>query len=240
MEMTATYVHSIWVFLSRGPFSLLVALVLFACQTTSGPSANVPQGSGLDMCNDYSSGSNCLGQNYSLPDGTNYHKGMDFAAPAGTKVISATHGVVEYVMNDSCAGTGLTIATAITKYDDVLSLEVPVYAKYWHIKPTIVVGTGMKVEPGDVIGEIIPLLNSQCYGTVEHVHFELRLLDERDKHINPNLYWHDGPGNVTCYQNGVSVPLKKTVAPLRCESTYKPLKTSHTYSTHPLADHVTL
>lgn len=195
---------------------LILGFGLSACQTTSGPSASTPSGSGLYICNDFGSTINCRGGRYSLPSGRTVHAGIDFAASAGTPVYSATHGRVEInSKTDACAGDGVEITSTIMGTHKQLNMEVPLTIIYWHIKPNPELQVGQEVAPGHLLGHILPLLHSQCYGTTEHLHLQFEV--NRDQVINPNLYWLEGPGKVTCWREGLRVPLGKAIAPLRCK-----------------------
>lgn len=87
------------------------------------------------------------------------HRGIDFAAPTGTPVLSSTDGVVEKVdlVNDSYAGL----------YVQVLSQGVRV--RYLHLSK-ILVKLGQRVRIGDVIG-LVGTTGVQRSGA--HLHFDI-------------------------------------------------------------------
>lgn len=191
-------------------------LVLAGCQTTGGPYAVTPSGSGLYICNDFGSSVNCTGGNYSLPSGRTTHAGIDFAASAGTPVYSATHGYVEAnSMTDDCSGDGVEITSTLIAKHGQLKMDVPISIIYLHIKPSVDLKAGQDVQPGDLLGHVLPLLGTQCYKSVEHLHLQFQV--NREQVVNPNAYWLDGPGKVTCFRDGLTVPQDKAVAPLKCE-----------------------
>ncbi|MDB5815064.1 MAG: hypothetical protein JWN23_2181 [Rhodocyclales bacterium] len=162
------------------------------------------------ICNDYLSSTNCVGGAY-LPGG---HRGIDFGADAGTEVISATYGTVVRINPNPCSGYDIFVATdMVGRYKDVVR---PVYVAYAHFKPIVIVS--QKVKPGDLLGHIIPLLHTSCYGSREHVHYELRVNNEPGHDIDPHQFWADGPGKVTCFREGMVVPPGKAVAPIRCRA----------------------
>ena len=161
-----------------------------------------------DICSDYLSRTNCVGGRRPV------HRGADFGGQAGTEVISATHGTVVGKTFDKCAGHGIVIKTDIVaRHEDV---EGPVYVRYAHVEAYAELKVAQTVQPGDALGKIIPLRNTRCYGSREHVHYELRVMGNAERHISPHEFWADGAGKVTCLAAGASVPPGKAVAPLRC------------------------
>ena len=160
------------------------------------------------LCSDYQSVINCAGQRRPI------HDGIDFRGAAGTEVISATHGTFVRRSYHECPGHGFFIRTDIVaRHGDV---EGPVYAAYWHAEALPHLKPGDKVSPGDPVGKIIPLRGTSCYASAEHVHYELRVRDNAQRHIDPHQFWVDGSGRVTCYTAGMTVARGKTVAPMRC------------------------
>jgi murein DD-endopeptidase MepM/ murein hydrolase activator NlpD len=183
---------------TRGPKRLFSVLVLLTsgCATTGG------------ICSDYLSQVNCIGRSREI------HHGIDFRGPAGTEVISATHGTVVRTLFNECAGYIIVIRTDIVARGG--DAEGPVFARYAHTEPLADLKISQEVKPGDVIGRIIPLRHTSCYASAEHTHYELRVLNAADRHIDPHQFWVNGPGQVTCFADGVVVPAGKAVAPLRC------------------------
>ena len=192
----------------------MAVFVVAGCQTTGG--GTLPPNSGLDVCSDYGSAFNCIGNSYNIPRYNIYsHQGMDFAAPAGTEVISATNGLLYIKEQKDCEGYGITIETDIEEKDKEGFMST-VYARYLHVKPADELDYGKPVKAGDLIGYIIPVPFTECHSSVEHAHYELRISNLLELHTNPNKYWVNGPGKVTCFKEGMTVPTGKTVAPLRC------------------------
>ena len=180
------------------PWLALVLLTAGGCTSISS-----------QICSDYQSTVNCMSGNRG-----DFHTGIDFRGRAGSEVISATHGTVVARTFSECAGHGIRIRTdIIARHEDV---EGPVFASYVHTEALESLKISQKARPGDVIGKIIPLRRTPCYGSTEHVHYELRVGNAAKRHINPHQFWADGPGKVTCFREGVSVPPGKATAPLRC------------------------
>jgi murein DD-endopeptidase MepM/ murein hydrolase activator NlpD len=160
------------------------------------------------ICSDYKSIINCAGKRRDL------HEGADFRGDAGTEVISATHGTFVRRSYNECAGHGFFIRTDIVaRHGEV---EGPVYAAYWHAEALPHLKPGDVIKPGDPVARIIPLRGTRCYASAEHVHYELRVRDNAQRHIDPHPFWIDGPGKPTCYNPGMAVPPGKAVAPVRC------------------------
>jgi murein DD-endopeptidase MepM/ murein hydrolase activator NlpD len=88
------------------------------------------------------------------------HSGVDFAAPAGTPVVAAAHGTVQFV--GSGAGYGKYVAVRhrdgyTTYYGHLSRFAAPLRA-------------GMPVKQGDALGEV----GSTGTATGPHLHFEVR------------------------------------------------------------------
>jgi murein DD-endopeptidase MepM/ murein hydrolase activator NlpD len=164
--------------------------------------------SAQDLCSDYLSHTNCVYKSRPI------HHGIDFGGVAGTEVISATYGTFVRRNFDECSGHGLTVRTDFAASD--ASGEGPVFVRYAHVEAYPSLKTGQKVKQGDALGTTIPLRNTRCHGSREHVHYELRIQADPNRHINPHAFWADGESKVTCYAEGTTVPPGKAVAPIRC------------------------
>lgn len=177
-------------------------IVLFALLFAAGPT------SAQDLCSDYLSRSNCVNKRRHI------HHGLDFGGVAGTEVISATYGTVVRMQFDECSGHGIVVKTDIVaRHED---REGPVYVRYAHVEAHGSLAPGQKLRPGDPLGTTIPLRHTRCHSSREHVHYEMRVFANPQRHINPHAYWADGEGKVTCFKDGMTVPPGKAVAPIRC------------------------
>src|SRR5262249_11030128 len=87
------------------------------------------------------------------------HKGLDIAAPAGTKIVSPSEGVV--IFSSVRGGYGKCV---------VLDHGFGVQTQYGHMLETAV-QAGDKVERGQVIGTI----GSSGLSTGAHLHYEVRV-----------------------------------------------------------------
>ena len=160
------------------------------------------------ICSDFRSRINCIGKKRDL------HHGIDFGAPAGTEVIAATHGTFQRRTFHECPGHGLRVQTEMKgRAGDFEGRIVAVYA---HAEALPQWKTGDEVKPGDVLGRVIPLRKTRCYGSREHVHYELQVGGFSDRAIDPHAYWAGGFRKPGCFKDGMAVPAGKAVAPLRC------------------------
>jgi len=183
---------------------MAAAVVLFAsgCATRSDPW----------ICSDYRSTRNCIGGQY-LPGG---HHGIDFGVDAGTEVISATYGRVARLRTDKCVGYQIEVETDMVGRSG--EVEGRVFAIYAHAKPIDGLAKSQEIKPGDPIAHVIPLLGTSCYGSREHVHYELRVKNDASLDIDPHQFWVDGPSKVTCFKAGAIIPPGKAVAPVQCQA----------------------
>jgi murein DD-endopeptidase MepM/ murein hydrolase activator NlpD len=157
-----------------------------------------------------------------MPDGRTAHAGIDFSAPSGTAVISATHGEISEFAVNRCGGGTLTVVTDIEGYYEPRhKMQIPVYAKYVHVTMRDGLAPGDRIRPGDHIGFVQPWAADACSGPAEHVHYELRVLNNQREHVDPNPHWLNGPGKVTCFSPEMAVPRGKAVAPLHCAPSVK-------------------
>lgn len=182
--------------------------------TTTVPTTTKPRPPRI--CADYGSLTTCFGNRYHvrLPDGTviKKHRGIDFKGRKGRVVISSTHGTVRVVTPIPCGDNRVTVKADFDAFHPKFG-KTFVYIHYLHMVPTVSVGDVVK--PGDVIGYIDDK-KTNCSSTITHVHLEVDVRGRGDGALDPNDFWADGPGKVTCFEPGVEYPIDKFVAPLRC------------------------
>lgn len=106
-------------------------------------------------------------------DGTKFHKGIDFAAPAGTKIFAAAAGTVEYAQFGSAPYGGYGNVVVIKHNDTYETL-------YGHCSK-LLVSAGQKVYQG----QLIALVGSTGRSTGNHCHFEVR---EHGQKVNPKKF----------------------------------------------------
>lgn len=168
---------------------------------------------GLVICADYRTDRTCTGYSYTALFGFR-HQGIDFAAPAGTVVVSATHGTLMNSGHDQCLGYYVTVETDLE--GEAKGLRGKIWARYMHVEVEPGLLPGRRLKPGDPIGKIMRFTGTKCQGDIPHAHYELRVDDKWHYDVNPHSYWLNGPGEITCFQAGLRVPQGKAVAPLRC------------------------
>jgi len=169
------------------------------------------------ICSDFGSTTTCYGNRYNvrMPNGTvlKWHRGIDFKGKKGRVVISSTHGEVRVVTPNRCGDNRVTVKPNFDAFHPRFG-KTFVYVHYTHIVPTVSVFDVVK--PGDPIGYIDDK-KTRCSSTITHVHFEVDVRGQREGALDPNDFWADGPGQVTCYEEGVEYPDDKFVAPLLCD-----------------------
>ena len=125
------------------------------------------------------------------------HRGFDILVPSNTPVLAAGDGVVarvelsvlygrQIILNHGRTGDGYRIQT-----------------RYFHLSDRVV-REGEAVRRGQLIGYSGL---SGLAGGYPHLHFEVHRLNEARPPItvqvlDPQLFWVDGPGRVTCYRSG--------------------------------------
>ncbi len=108
-----------------------------------------------------------FGANESIRDHT--HKGMDIAAPYGTKIVAAADGKVTY--SGTMGGYGNLI---------IITHENGIQTYYGHCSK-LIAKVGDEVKAGDEIAKV----GSTGFSTGNHLHFEIR---KNGSQINPQKY----------------------------------------------------
>ena len=208
--------------------TLLLAAILSACETGGGGSRTVSvSGPGASrICNDYGSTRTCSGDRYNLTSPytgrvIRKHEGIDIEYPPGTAVYSASFGKVVQTFRSRmmCGGT-VVVAPEIYAPHPKNGGRSKIYVRYNHIVPRDDIYEYDRVKPGDLIGYVqdpAKTKKSGCIGPTAHLHFSMdHDIDDRGLHVNPHLYWADGPGKITCLAEGITVPEDKIVWPFAC------------------------
>lgn len=198
----------------RIALALMVSLVLTGCAAPRDTEVTVA--GGLNLASDYLSK---LGPG-GLPRGKHgAHDGVDFAAPAGTEVVSSSFGKVLTIHNDRQAGLTILVEVPGTDYSVVYAhLSAAGLGGDEFLTKTADVWKFQEVKPGDRIGQIG---DSRRLGLVstDHVHLSVRISrGDRADHTNPHRFWYDGPGKVTCFEPDRDYSKQDfgLVAPLNC------------------------
>ena len=96
-------------------------------------------------------------RSYNGADPTDYHSGLDFAAPRGTDVVAANAGVVAWTGETERRGRGV-----------IIDHGHGVFSSYWHL--AVVDATpGTPVAPGTIIGRV----GNTGLSTGSHLHWEI-------------------------------------------------------------------
>ena len=100
----------------------------------------------------------------------NFHRGVDFKAPAGTPVLATANAVVKKTGEDDKQGKFIILI-----HDHIYSTV------YTHLQK-IIVSDGQSVKAGDVIGKI----GNTGWSTGSHLHYEIW---KGEDHVNPADYF---------------------------------------------------
>ncbi|MCP5086320.1 MAG: M23 family metallopeptidase [Rhodobacteraceae bacterium] len=172
------------------------------------------------LCSDYGSTRSYTGHPYRVVEKTRIvkrHEGIDFCHGAGKPVLSPVDGRVEWMAADNPLFGGFVIVRANFNVRPRPGKKKGVmYFGMVHINPLPGLRPRTKVKAGQLVGHV------RRTGPVEigprsHVHFVARVCADPIKcHVDPNFFWRDGPGRVSCYDPSVPVPKGRIVAPVAC------------------------
>jgi murein DD-endopeptidase MepM/ murein hydrolase activator NlpD len=208
--------------------ALFIAVAITGCATDvtdiTRADKSIARANGLNLCSDFGSRKSCTGKNYrlELPKETiTKHKGIDFRAPAGTPVISSVYGKVTSINPTNwCKNNLVVVSTAFSVKSIVSRRNSTISVQFIHIVPDEGLKIGTIVSPGTLLGTVDP--KKTACSSFPHIHLQIvdeyRWSETWSDTLNPNNYWFDGPGKVTCYREGVEYPRDKLklVAPLLC------------------------
>lgn len=146
------------------------------------------------------------------------HMGLDVATTKGTPVLAAAPGVVTQSFSEPAYGNRVIIEHGKD------SSGRRIQTLYFHLD-TRLVSEGQRVARGQQIGT---LGETGLLSSYPHLHFEYHRETARGARIrsgknwwqgieqrDPNAYWVNGPGRVTCY-TGQSAPADKITYPVAC------------------------
>ncbi len=134
------------------------------------------------------------------------HKGFDLLVPSGTPVIAAADGTVSRLMLTPLFGRQIRIDHG--RGDAGHRLQT----RYVHLAKRLV-REGEGVRRGQLLG--YSGMSGLAAG-FPHLHFEVHRLDDAEPpravgYLDPQLFWVDGIGRVTCFDRGLAYP----AAPVR-------------------------
>lgn len=124
------------------------------------------------------------------------HNGIDIMAKRGTPVIAPANGTV------TSSFFGPAYGHTITIYHGKGPDDLYILTQYHHMNKRL-------VKKGDIVvrGQQIGGLGRTgvLAGGILHLHFETLGTKKPDKGyytpFNPNRFWYEGPGNITCFEN---------------------------------------
>ncbi len=124
------------------------------------------------------------------------HKGFDILVPSRTPVLAAGDGEVSRVALSLLYGNQLFLNHGRT------AAGYRIQTRYFHLDEQLVTA-GEKVRRGQLIG--YSGLTGLAAG-FPHLHFEVHQLNDDNipvaiRDLDPQLFWVDGKGEVTCYQS---------------------------------------
>ena len=157
------------------------------------------------IVSDYHSSRGIMGRLRSeVPPAHARHDGIDIVAPLGTPVLAAADGTVVTSEFHEVAGLRILIAHGNGEGEDALA------ADYVHLQSSYV-ASGEFVRRGEVIGTV-GVTGLGANSARPHLHLEIA-------GRNPHLYWHDGPGMVTCFEDvrAFSASGTRLTYPLACD-----------------------
>ncbi|MXY78681.1 MAG: peptidoglycan DD-metalloendopeptidase family protein [Chloroflexi bacterium] len=96
-------------------------------------------------------------RSYNGADPTDYHSGLDFAAPRGTEVVAANAGIVAWTGETERRGRGV-----------IIDHGHGVFSSYWHLA-SVDATPGTPVAPGTLIGRV----GNTGLSTGSHLHWEI-------------------------------------------------------------------
>ena len=123
------------------------------------------------------------------------HLGIDIIAAVGTPVLAPATGVVQSSFFEPMYGHHIVIAHG----EDKNGFEI--HTRFLHLQHRWV-QAGENVQRGQQIGTLG--LSGFFSGAIAHLHCELARYDPqsgRIKATDPNQYWVDGIGVITCFDN---------------------------------------
>ena len=184
-----------------------------------GVTAIVPKGAKIRIFQDYGRPyplSEAMKTRLNVPD---YHHGVDFTRPygiiAGADVLAASSGRVVLIRGKQCAGRAVAIESPHLANNGSLFVE------YRHVGD-IQVEIGQTVGRGEKIAVVEEDMQEFPCIYLPHLHLAVRTSLAQDIHAdvtNPNLYWHDGPGKVTCLETAGKEPSDRLAltVPIKCQ-----------------------
>ena len=145
------------------------------------------------------------------------HEGMDFCKRAGTPVIAPADGRIRFIEQDNASWGGVVaITTEFSARPKPKARAQRIFVEMVHIVPLKGLRKGQRVKAGQLVGHV-QKANRPSIGKTPHVHFAVRRCNEWPRcHIDPNFFWRDGPGKLSCHDPSKPMPKGRIVAPIPC------------------------
>ena len=210
---------------------LAVLVAVSACQTSSASNRIFPTvigasaiNSDITPCADYASHTGYTGQPYRVyvPETGKLitrHQGIDFCGNAGDPVISSVSGKIVLINPDNQyrGGTVIVESDILAKRPQYPTLPArQVYFQHLHIDPAPSLKYGQHILAGDLLGWM-QAPGKRNIGPRSHVHLEAGFCQQTYScHTDPNQFWMNGAGSVTCFDPENQPPADKAVAPVPC------------------------
>ncbi|MEL7167493.1 MAG: M23 family metallopeptidase, partial [Pseudomonadota bacterium] len=142
---------------------------------------------------------------------------IDFCTPAGSPVISPVDGTVRYIEPDNAVYGGVVGITTKFRVRPRPSMSAArIFVEMVHVVPLPGLKNGARVKAGQLVG-YVQKANRPSIGKTPHVHFALRRCNDWPTcHLDPNFFWRDGPGRVSCFDGSKPLPTGRIVAPVPC------------------------
>ncbi|WP_412555461.1 M23 family metallopeptidase [Shimia sp. MIT1388] len=146
------------------------------------------------------------------------HEGMDFCRRAGTPVIAPLNGKIRFIEQDNASWGGVVgITSNFSMRPSPGKSKQRIFVEMVHIVPIQGLRKGQKVSAGQLVGHV-QKANRPSIGDTPHVHFAVRRCNDWPTcHIDPNYFWRDGLGRISCHAPSKPLPNGRMVAPLPCK-----------------------
>ncbi len=172
------------------------------------------------LCLDYGKTRLRNGQKYKVVEPSRTitsHEGMDFCKRAGSPVISPVNGRIKYIEQDNAVYGGVVgISMDVSVRPRPGQAKQKMFLEMVHVVPVSGLRRGQRVQAGQVVA-YVQKANRPSIGKTPHVHFAVRRCDHWPTcHVDPNLFWRDGPGRLSCYDPAKPLPKGRIVAPVPC------------------------
>lgn len=145
------------------------------------------------------------------------HEGMDFCKRAGSPVIAPADGAVRWIEQDNeFYGGVVSITTEFSIKPRPGKRRSQIFVEMVHIVPLPNLRRGQRVNAGQLIGHVRKA-GMPSIGSEPHVHFAVRWCNDWPTcHLDPNFFWRDGSGKISCFNKSKPIPKGRIVSPVPC------------------------